>query len=104
MTEAQTLNVATARNWLADGEEIAFLDLREEGPHCDGHPLLAVNLPYSRLELDILRLVPRQSTRVVLVDDDDGVVQHFFAVPYASESVRLGLRHHRGQDQHNCFH
>ncbi len=73
MTEAQTLNVATARNWLADGEEIAFLDLREEGPHCDGHPLLAVNLPYSRLELDILRLVPRKSTRIVLVDGNDEI-------------------------------
>ena len=70
---AQTVNVATARGWLGDGEEIAFLDLREEGPHCDGHPLLAVNLPYSRLELDILRLVPRKSTRIVLVDANDGV-------------------------------
>ncbi len=73
MREAQTINVATARGWLADGEEIAFLDLREEGPHCDGHPLLAVNVPYSRLELDVLRLVPRSSTRIVLVDGNDGV-------------------------------
>jgi len=71
--ELNAINVATARNWLGDGEEIAFLDLREEGPHCDGHPLLAVNLPYSRLELDILRLVPRKSTRIVLVDGNDGV-------------------------------
>src|ERR1700752_746275 len=73
MAEAQTINVATARNWLADGNEIAFLDLREEGPHCDGHPLLAINAPYSRLELDILRLVPRKSTRTILVDGNDGV-------------------------------
>jgi rhodanese-related sulfurtransferase len=73
MREPQTINVATARGWLADSEEIAFLDLREEGPHCDGHPLLAVNVPYSRLELDILRLVPRPSTRIVLVDGNDGV-------------------------------
>jgi len=71
--EAHSINVATARNWLGDGEEIAFLDLREEGPHCDGHPLLAINAPYSRLELDILRLVPRKSTRIVLVDGNDGV-------------------------------
>src|ERR1700722_16014205 len=71
--EAQSINVATARDWLGDGAEIAFLDLREEGQHCDGHPLLAVSLPYSRLELDILRLVPRQSTRIVLVDGNDGV-------------------------------
>src|SRR5882672_6468599 len=73
MADAQSINVATARGWLADGEETAFLDLREEGPHCDGHPLLAVNLPYSRLELDILRLVPRKSARIVLVDGNDSV-------------------------------
>jgi rhodanese-related sulfurtransferase len=73
MSEAQAINVATARSWLADGEEAAFLDLREEGPHCDGHPLLAVNAPYSRLELDIGRLVPRHSTRIILVDGNDGV-------------------------------
>src|SRR6185437_7317296 len=46
---------------------------REEGEHCDGHPLLAVNLPYSRLELDIARLVPRRTCRLVLLDGDDGV-------------------------------
>ena len=73
MAEGQTINVATARSWLGDGAEIAFLDLREEGPHCDGHPLLAINAPYSRLELDIQRLVPRKSTRIVLVDGNDGV-------------------------------
>jgi rhodanese-related sulfurtransferase len=73
MAKAQTIDVVTARAWLADGGEIAFIDLREEGPHCDGHPLLAVSLPYSRLELDVLRLVPRKSTRIVLVDGNDGV-------------------------------
>jgi len=75
MADAQSISVATCRTWLGDGGEVAFLDLREEGPHCDGHPLLAVNLPYSRLELDILRLVPRKTTRIVLVDGNDGVAQ-----------------------------
>jgi rhodanese-related sulfurtransferase len=82
---AQSINVATARNWLGDGEEIAFLDLREEGPHCDGHPLLAINAPYSRLELDILRLVPRKSTRMILVDGNDGI-----AAKAAGRLVHLG--------------
>ncbi|HTW54519.1 MAG TPA: rhodanese-like domain-containing protein [Stellaceae bacterium] len=76
MAEAQSINVATARSRLADGGEIAFLDLREEGPHADGHPLLAVNAPYSRLEVDVLRLVPRKTTRILLVDGNDGVAQH----------------------------
>ncbi len=74
MTEAaKEVEVETVRNWLADGGEIAFVDVREEGQHGEGHPLLAVNLPYSRLEREIARLVPRRSCRVVLVDDGDGV-------------------------------
>jgi rhodanese-related sulfurtransferase len=68
-----TVDVAALRGWLADGGEIAFLDVREEGQHGSGHPLLAVNIPYSRLEAEIVRLVPRRSCRVVLVDDADGV-------------------------------
>src|SRR5579883_866346 len=60
------VDVATLRRWLDDGGEIALLDVREEGRHGDGHPLLAVSLPYSRLELDIARLVPRRSCRIVL--------------------------------------
>src|SRR5438445_9631708 len=67
------VDVATLRGWLADGGEIAFLDVREEGQHGSGHPLLAVNIPYSRLEAEIVRLVPRRSCRVILVDDADGV-------------------------------
>lgn len=74
MTEtAATIDVATVRNWLGDGDEIAFVDVREEGQHGEGHPLLAVNLPYSRLETQIGSLVPRPSCRVVLVDAGDGV-------------------------------
>jgi rhodanese-related sulfurtransferase len=71
--EANPIDVATLRSWLAEGGEIAFLDVREEGQHCAGHPLLAVGLPYSRLELDVGRLVPRKSCRIALVDGGDGV-------------------------------
>jgi rhodanese-related sulfurtransferase len=49
--------------------------VREEGQHGAGHPLLAVNLPYSRLELDIASLVPRAGVRCVLLDDGDGVAE-----------------------------
>jgi rhodanese-related sulfurtransferase len=73
MTDASPVDVATVRQWLADGGEIGFIDVREEGRHNDGHPLLAISIPYSRLELDIGRVVPRSSARVVLIDDADGV-------------------------------
>jgi rhodanese-related sulfurtransferase len=65
---------AIARRWLADGGEIAFIDVREEGLFGLGHPLLASNIPYSRLELEIGARVPRRSTRILLVGDDDGIV------------------------------
>ena len=73
MPNPTLVDVAALRGWLGDGGEIAFLDVREEGQHGAGHPLLAVNLPYSRLEIDIGRLVPRRSCRVVLIDGGDGV-------------------------------
>jgi rhodanese-related sulfurtransferase len=67
------VEVETVREWLAGDGEIAFLDIREEGQHGSGHPLLAVNIPYSRLEKEIVRLVPRRSCRIVLLDQADGV-------------------------------
>src|SRR5712671_3081459 len=72
-TMPNAVDVATLRRWLGEGGEIAFLDVREEGQHGAGHPLLAVNVPYSRLELMIGQLVPRRSCPVVLADDGDGV-------------------------------
>ena len=53
---------------LADAHEIAFLDVREVVPFGAGHPLLATNLPLSRLELHIGHLTPRRTTRIVLTD------------------------------------
>jgi rhodanese-related sulfurtransferase len=59
------------RAQLDDGQEIALLDVREAGPFGEGHPFFAVPLPYSRLELDAPRLLPRQSVHIVLIDDGD---------------------------------
>ena len=74
MPNQSQIDVATLRRWLGDGGEIAFLDVREEGQHGDGHPLLAVNAPYSRLELgDRAGWCRGASCRVVLLDDGDGV-------------------------------
>src|ERR1700693_5375733 len=73
MPNITPIDVATVRRWLGDGGEVAFIDVREDGQHGAGHPLLAVSLPYSRLELGVGQLVPRRSCRVVLIDDGDGV-------------------------------
>lgn len=60
---------------LADGEEIAFLDAREIVPFGSGHALLAFNVPLSEMELTVGRLVPRQDTRVVLMDGGEGLAE-----------------------------
>src|ERR1700730_14572697 len=58
---------------LADGEELAIIDLREELLFSRGHLLFARSLPLSRLELKFASLVPRRGTRIVLCDEDDGL-------------------------------
>ncbi len=60
---------------LTAGGEIAFLDIREHGQYGEGHPFLAVPLPYSRLEVEAPRLLPRKTVPVVLLDDGDGVAE-----------------------------
>lgn len=65
----------TLRAWLNDGAEIALLDVREAGQFGEGHPFFAIPAPYSQLEKDAPRLVPRRDTRVVLLDAGDGVAE-----------------------------
>lgn len=60
---------------LADGKELALIDLREELIYSQNHLLWARSVPLSRLELRFPRLVPRLATRIVLIDDADGLAQ-----------------------------
>jgi rhodanese-related sulfurtransferase len=59
---------------LTDGE-LALIDLREELDFSKSHLLWARSVPLSRLELNFARLVPRRTTRIVLCDDDNGLVE-----------------------------
>ncbi len=68
------------RRRLRDGIEIALLDLREEGPYSRAHPLFAVSVPLSRIELLIGDLVPRRDAPVVLYDAGEGLVARALAV------------------------
>ena len=70
---------------LEDGEEIAVLDVREAGVFSENHLLYAVPAPLWRLELLLDRLVPRKTTRVVLVDGDETIAHQA-----AAKLVRLG--------------
>jgi rhodanese-related sulfurtransferase len=69
------------KHWLHDGAEIALLDVREHGQYGEGHIFLCVSIPYSRLESEAQRLVPRLATRIVLYDDGDeaGLAERAFA-------------------------
>ncbi len=58
-----------------DGKELAILDPREEGTYGQGHLLHAVNIPLSKLELNVDVLVPRRSTRIVLADGGEGTAE-----------------------------
>jgi len=75
---APRVDVDTLQQWLQDGHELALLDIREHGQYGEGHPFFSVHVPYSRLEPEAARLVPRRSTRTVLLDDggpDDDLAQ-----------------------------
>jgi rhodanese-related sulfurtransferase len=58
---------------LGDGVELTLIDLREELIFSRSHLLWARSVPLSRLELRFARLVPRKTTRIVLIDDNDGL-------------------------------
>ena len=65
----KTVSPGQLKAMLHDSREIALLDVREAGQFGESHLLFAAPLPYSRLELDIVTLVPRRSARIVLCDD-----------------------------------
>ncbi len=60
---------------LTDGEEIAFLDIREHGQYGEGHPFFSVHVPYSQIENLAPRLMPSLAVRCILMDDGDGVAE-----------------------------
>ena len=67
------MDATSLKKMISDGNEFAILDPREEGVFGKAHLLQAVNVPLSRLELTVVRLVPRKSTRIVLTDGGDGM-------------------------------
>jgi predicted metal-dependent enzyme (double-stranded beta helix superfamily)/rhodanese-related sulfurtransferase len=69
-----TITPMEVRRDLLARREIAILDLREEGAYATDHPLFAVCLPLSRLEMEILDRVPRKDTKIVLYDHGEGLV------------------------------
>ena len=69
MQSSRSISPSTAKAWLADRQELAFLDVREAGEFASGHPLFATSLPFSILEARLPVLVPLKTCRIVFLDD-----------------------------------
>ena len=89
-----TKNYSFVRNKLLNKEEIAFLDVREEDPHAQEHPLFAANIPLSRIEIDAYAKLPKRNVPIVTLDDGDGftqlAAQRLTALGYPDVSVFEG--------------
>jgi rhodanese-related sulfurtransferase len=94
MISIKTQNYAFIRNKLINKEEIAFLDVREEDPHAQEHPLFAANLPLSRIEIDAYGKLPKKDVPIVTLDDGEGNAQlaaeRLMALGYTDVSVFNG--------------
>jgi rhodanese-related sulfurtransferase len=81
------------RRWRG-GEEVALLDVREEGPYSLSHPFFAVSLPLSQIELRILGLIPRRDAPVIVYDDGEGyaarAVPRIAALGYSDVAILDG--------------
>jgi len=75
LSAPSTLPVTTTaevRAALLARREIALLDVREEAPFAEAHPLFAANLALSRIELEAWRRIPRRDVPIVVYGDDNG--------------------------------
>jgi len=66
---------SAVRAALLEGREIALLDVREEDPHAQAHPLFAANFPLARIELDAYAKLPRRDVAIVTLDDGEGLAE-----------------------------
>ena len=69
------ISSAAVRQHLLAGQEMALLDVREEDPFAQGHPLWAVQLGAGRLPLDAPWRLPRRGVLVVVYDDGEGLAE-----------------------------
>ncbi len=71
MTAQRTVSPQDVKAMLRDGNEMALVDVREQGVYFHDHLLFACCIPLSHLELRVADLIPRRNTRLVLCDGED---------------------------------
>ncbi|MBN2437382.1 MAG: rhodanese homology domain-containing protein [Deltaproteobacteria bacterium] len=88
------LGFAEIRTMLRERHEIALLDVREEDPHAQAHPLFAANLPLARIELDAYTKLPRRDVSIVTLDNGEGFAElaarRLIALGYTNVGVLSG--------------
>lgn len=73
MSTVSTQSFAQIRQALLDRHEVALIDVREEAPFAESHPLFAANIPLSKLELEVYSRIPRRDTQVTVYDNGEGL-------------------------------
>jgi len=79
------LTPAQVRQHLLDRHEIALVDVREEDPFAQAHPLWAVQIGAGRIALDAPWRLPRRDVTIAVYDNGEGL-----ASPAAQELQALG--------------
>lgn len=94
MTTVSTRSFAQIRQALLDHEELALVDVREEAPFAESHPLFAANIPLSKLELEVYSRIPRRDTQVTVYDNGEGLAtraaERLVALGYTQVSLLEG--------------
>lgn len=73
------------REALLARRELALVDVREEDPHAQSHPLFAVQMASGRVESDAPWRLPRRDVQVVVMDNGEGLAE-----PAARKLLALG--------------
>ncbi|AMA45964.1 rhodanese-related sulfurtransferase [Pseudomonas alabamensis] len=94
MTSPVTRQYPDIRRALLAQEELALIDVREEDPFAQAHPLFAANLPLSKLELEAYARIPRRDTAITVYDDGEGLAaiaaQRLHELGYSDVAVLEG--------------
>ena len=91
--QIELTDYSAVRSALVDRKEIALLDVREEDPHAQCHPLFAANFPLSRVEADAYALLPRRDVWIVTLDEGDVPLEQSDAMLAAQRLAKLGYKH-----------
>ena len=94
MSTVSTQRFAQIRQALLDHHEVALIDVREEAPFAESHPLFAANIPLSKLELEVYARIPRRDTQVTVYDNGEGLAaraaERLVALGYTQVSLLEG--------------